>query len=63
MPKNNDVNRLLDWGLSMYGGYYVNYWSADERKWTGFGADTYRELKAEAERLGMKLEKCRREDH
>lgn len=56
-------NQLFNWGLSMYGGYYANYWSGSDGHYTGIHADSYRELKERAESLGMKLDKGRRSDN
>lgn len=57
-------NRLCNWGLSMYGGYYVNLWAADgSYRWESHHFDSYRELKDFAKNRGFLLERSRRDDN
>lgn len=54
-------NKLEYWGLSMYGGYYANLWIDGE--YTGIHVDTYKELKEELKKYGLKSTKDRRWDN
>ena len=57
-------NRLSHWGLSMYGGYYVELWAADgSPRWDGYHFNTYRQMTAWAKENGITLEKWRRSDN
>ena len=55
------MNKLQDWGLSMYGGYYANL--RINGKHTGIHTETYRELKQELAKYGLKPTKDRRWDN
>ena len=59
---------LLDWGKSMYGGYYANYFESTPSKgyWRGMvciHADTYKELCKKLAALGLKAERAKRFDN
>lgn len=57
-------NRVMDWGSSMYGGYFANL--IIDEKVVGIHAETQRELRAQIkEKLGVAvnlLDVCRRDN-
>ena len=63
--------KLADWGKSMYGGYYANYYVCEPLSHGGFEivdidgihADTYRELRDVLALYGLKAVKARRFDN
>lgn len=59
MHKVEDGKATLDYGKSMYGGWYMEYMEIDadgyRKGFTGKGFDTYREMKAYAKQNGIEL--------
>lgn len=51
----------IEWGKSMYGGWYVNYISGT--KMEGQRCKTLKDLKAWAKENGIQLDKLARDDH
>ena len=51
------------WGLSMYGGYYVNLGNDNSRKWEGKHFSNYKQLKEWAKENNFRLTKELREDN
>ena len=61
-----DMFRLIDWGKSMYGGYYANYVNDIIGEYTGMlgiHADTYKELCEKLAAYGLKAERAKRFDN
>lgn len=54
--------RVFDWGRSMYGGWFVNYFTASG-KYTGEHFNTYGSLATWAEENGIALSKIARNDN
>ena len=60
--------RLVDWGRSMYGGWYANILDEGTREaWTSnyfyIHADTYRELREQLAGYGLKATRVNRFDN
>lgn len=52
--------RLLDWGKSMYGGYFANLYNGEM---LGIHTDTLKELRAELAKYGFKATPTKRYDN
>lgn len=58
--------KLHSWGLSMYGGYYADFWieTDGEERFTGLHGETLKELRRKLSVIGIsKLESWRRWDN
>lgn len=55
------MTRLMDWGSSMYGGYYATI-IVDE-KYIGLHADKLKELKTQLAEYGLKIIANKRRDN
>ena len=63
MKKADQDIRLFDWGNSMYGGYYANYFDNDRGVIVGIHSDTLRELREQLREIGLKTETAKRFDN
>lgn len=59
--KFNDDNKVFSWGLSMYGGYYANYFFNGE--YDGIHFEKKRDLVNWSREMGFDLSKDRRIDN
>lgn len=55
------MTRLMDWGQSMYGGYYATI--VKEEKVIGLHAEKLNELREELRTHGLKAETSKRRDN
>jgi hypothetical protein len=54
--------RLVDWGFSMYGGYYANYFN-DNEELVYISAGKLSELRAALKEVGLKADNDHRFDN
>ena len=61
MKKQGNVT-FLDWGKSMYGGYYANL-HIEGKGHTGIGAETLKELREKLAEMGFTTKDAQRRDN